>query len=106
MQFRGGINELMRQAARIQRRVEQAKAELKEQEVSASTAGDKVKVTVTLGRTVKQIDVDPEFWKNEGAEIVLASVAAAVNTAFAEAEKTMEAELEKVTGGVKIPGIT
>ena len=33
MQFRGGMNELMRQAARMQRKIEQAKKELKEREI-------------------------------------------------------------------------
>ena len=106
MQFRGGINELMRQASRIQRRVEQAKTELKDRELTATAAGDKVRVTVTLGRVVKLIEVDPAFAKAEDAELMLASVAAAINTALAEADKAMEAELEKITGGVKIPGLT
>ena len=59
MQFRGGINELMRQAARIQRKVDQAKAELADREVTASAMGDKVKATVTLGRKVNRIEIDP-----------------------------------------------
>lgn len=106
MQFRGGINELMRQAARIQRKVDQAKAELADREVVASAMGDKVKATVTLGRKVNRIEIDPEFLKSEAIDLVLDGVCAAVNAALADADKTMEAEVEKVTGGVKIPGLT
>jgi nucleoid-associated protein EbfC len=106
MQFRGGMNELMRQAARMQRKIEQAKAELKDKEVTASAVGDKVKATVTYGRKVSRIEVDPELLKSEGLELVMDGVAAAINSAMAEADKAMEAELEKVTGGVKIPGLT
>jgi nucleoid-associated protein EbfC len=106
MQFRGGMNELMRQAARMQRKIEQAKSELKDKEITATAVGDKVKATVTYGRKVSRIEVDPEFLKSEGLELALDGVAAAVNSALEQADKAMEAELEKVTGGVKIPGLT
>ncbi len=105
MNFRGGMNELMRQAARIQRKIELAKATLKDKELTASAVGDKVKVTVTLGRKVTRIDIDPEFLKSEGIELALDGACAAVNSALEQADKEMEAELEKVTGGVKIPGV-
>jgi len=106
MQFRGGMNELMRQAARMQRKIEQAKSELKDKEITATAVGDKVKATVTYGRKVSRIEVDAEFLKSEGLEMALDGVAAAVNSALEQADKAMEAELEKVTGGVKIPGLT
>jgi DNA-binding YbaB/EbfC family protein len=105
MQFRGGMNELMRQAARMQRKIEQAKEQLKDREVSASAVGDKVKATVTFGRKVTRVEIDPEFLKSEGLEMALDGVCAAVNSALEQADKAMEAELEKVTGGVKIPGV-
>ena len=46
MQFRGGMNELMRQAARVQRKIEEKKAEVGDREVVATSVGDKVKVTL------------------------------------------------------------
>ena len=38
-------------------------------------------------------------------ELALDSACAAINTALEQAEKGMEAELAKVTGGAKIPGM-
>ena len=105
MQFRGGMNELMRQAARMQRKIEQAKDGLKDQELTVEGLGGKVKVVVTLGRAVKRIDVDKETLKSEDTDLVLDGVCAAINQAIEQADKQMEAELEKVTGGVKIPGM-
>jgi len=99
------MNELMRQAARMQRRIDQAKAELKERELSVESLGGKVKVIVTLGRSVKRIEVDKEILKTEDVELVLDGVCAAVNQGIEQADKQMEAEIEKVTGGVKIPGM-
>jgi len=47
MQIRGGLNELMRQAARVQRKIEEKKAEVGDREVTATAVGDKIKVTAT-----------------------------------------------------------
>jgi nucleoid-associated protein EbfC len=105
MQFRGGMNELMRQAARMQRKIDQAKNELKDRELTVAGLGGKVKVTVTLGRSLKHIEIDKEVLTTEETDLVLDGVCAAVNQAIELADKEMEAELEKVTGGVKIPGL-
>ncbi len=105
MNFRGGMNELMRQAARMQRKIEQAKADAKDKEITATSVGDKVKVTVTYARKVNRIEVDPKFLESEGLELALDGVCAALNSALEQAEKAMEAEVEKVTGGVKLPGV-
>ena len=65
-----------------------------------------MKVTCTYGRKVAKIEIDPEFLKSEGIELALDGVVAAISTGLEQGEKAMEAELEKVTGGVKIPGMT
>ena len=106
-QFRGGMNmnELMRQAARLQRKVEDKKKEVGDKEIVASAVGDKVKATVTFAGKLSKIEIDPEFLKSEGLELALDGVVAAVNSALEQAEKTMEAEVEKITGGAKIPGL-
>jgi DNA-binding YbaB/EbfC family protein len=105
MQFRGGMNELMRQAARMQRKIDQAKSELKERELTIEGLGGKVKITVTLGRSVKRIDIDKATLVSEDMDLVLDGVCAAINQGIEQADKQMEAELDKVTGGVKIPGV-
>ncbi len=105
MQFRGGMNELMRQAARMQRKVDQAKETIKERELVVEGLGGKVKVVATLGRSVKRIEIDKATLSTEDIDLVLDGVCAAVNQAIEQADKQMEAELAKVTGGVKIPGM-
>lgn len=104
-QFRGGMNELMRQAARIQRKVEQTKKDVGDREIVATSVGDKIKATVKYSGKVSKIEIDPELIKSEGLELALDGVVAAVNAGIEQAEKAMEAEVEKVTGGAKIPGL-
>ena len=105
MQFRGGMNEMMRQAARMQRKVEQAKEQLKDKELTSTAIGVKVKATITYGKKVVRIEIDPAFLQSEGLELALDGVCAAINTGLDEAGKAMDAEVEKVTGGIKIPGV-
>ena len=95
----------MRQAARMQRKIDQAKSELKERELTVDGLGGKVKVVVTLGRSVKRIEIDKETLRTEDVDLVLDGVCAALNQAIEQADKQMETELEKGTGGVKIPGM-
>jgi DNA-binding YbaB/EbfC family protein len=104
-QFRGGMNELMRQAARLQRKIDQAKKEHADKEITVGAVGDKVKATASYARKVTRIEIDPEFLKSEGIELALDGACAAINSALEQAEKAMDAEVEKVTGGVKIPGM-
>jgi DNA-binding protein YbaB len=99
------MNELMRQAARVQRKIELAKKELEVQEVTTSGVGGKVTVTVTLGRRVAGLKVDPDFYKSESADVLCDAICATVNQGLEEASKKMETELDKMTGGVKVPGL-
>jgi len=96
---------MLRQAQRMQRKIDDAKTRLKDTELTVEGLGGKVKVTVTLGRSVKRIEIDPETLKTEDKDLVLDGVCAAINQGIEQADKQMEAELEKVTGGVKIPGM-
>ncbi len=99
------MNELMRQAARMQRKIDQVKTELKDREVKGTAAGDKVTVVATCEGKLRSIAIDPEFLQSEGLEMALDAVVAASNSALAEADKLVETEISKVTGGVKIPGM-
>ena len=105
MQFRGGMNELVRQAARMQRKMDDVKKGLKDKEVTASSAGDKVTVVVTCEGKVRSIKIDPEFLASEGIEMALDAAVAATNTALETADKLVETEVNKVTGGIKVPGM-
>jgi DNA-binding YbaB/EbfC family protein len=106
MQVRGGMNELMRQAARMQRKIEDVKKSIKDKEVAGQSASDKVSVVVTCEGKLRSIKIDPEFLAAEGVEMALDAVVVAANAAIDAADKLVEAEINKVTGGIKIPGMT
>jgi nucleoid-associated protein EbfC len=105
MQFRGGIQELMKQAAWLQRKVDEAQKTNRERTVIAEGANGKVKVTASLGREVTRIDVDPELLAND-RELALDAITGTVNAALKMASEAMDQEVQKATGGLKLPGIS
>ncbi len=105
MQFRGGMNELLRQASRVQRKIEEAKEHFKTKTFETLGANDKVKVVVNGAREVVSVHVEPDFFMGDDRAMVFDAIAATVNAGLAKATTELDAELGKLTGGAKIPGV-
>jgi DNA-binding YbaB/EbfC family protein len=99
------MSELMRQASRLQRKVAVRKDELKSATVEAGAGNDRVKVVVTGARELASISIDPQLLKEEDLGMVQDLIVAAVNAGMLKSTEMVEAEIEKVTGGVSIPGL-
>jgi DNA-binding YbaB/EbfC family protein len=105
MQFRGGMNELLRQASRVQRKIEEAKEQFKTKTFETTGANDKVKVVVNGAREVVSVHVEPDFYSSDDRSMVFDAIAATVNAALVKATTELDAELSRLTGGAKIPGV-
>lgn len=105
MNFRGGMNEVLRQASRVQRKIEEAKEAFKKNTFEVKGANDQVTVVVNGARDVVSIHVAPEFYNGDDRALVFEAIAATINAAMTTATKALDAELEKLTGGAKIPGL-
>lgn len=90
----------------MQRKIDQVKAGLKDREVTGTAAGDKVSVVVSCEGKLRSVKIDEAFLASEGLEMALDAVVAAANTALDDADKLVDAEVSKVTGGIKLPGVT
>lgn len=99
------MGDIVRHAASVQKKVDQVREELRDREVSAETASGKVRVTVTCSGHLRQIHVDPALLQSEGLEMTLDLVVAAANKALDDADQTVDTEVTKATGGIRIPGI-
>ena len=105
MQFRGGMSELMRQASRMQRKVEQRKKELKTETVEVGVGNDQVKVTANGGLEIVKVTISPELLTAESLDMAQDLLVAGVNAALKKAQEMVDSELEKVTKGIKMPGV-
>lgn len=95
----------MRQAGRVQRKVDKRREELKQETFEASAGNDKVTVVTNGIPELAEVRIDKDLLQEEDLEMVQDLVVAAANAALTKAREHVDAEIEKITGGLTIPGI-
>ena len=103
----GGPNmqQLMRQAQKMQEQMTKAQEELDAKEYEATSGGGMVTCRVNGKREVLSLTIKPEAVDPDDVEMLQDLVVAAVNEALREAGETMEREMGKMTGGLSMPGL-
>lgn len=99
------MQSMLRQAQKMQENIEAKKAELEEKEYVVSSGGGMVEITVKGNHQIQAIGLDPEVVDPEDVEMLEDMLVAAFNEAMRQIEEESERELEKVTGGLNIPGL-
>lgn len=99
------INYFIRQANKLTEKIEAKKKELAETNIEG-TAGGLVTAVVNGVQDLKSVRIDPKALEGGDKAMLEDLVVAAVNKAMEDSRAKMKTELEKVSGGVKIPGIT
>ena len=90
----------MKQAAKMQRQMQEAQAQLADQTVEASSGGGAVKVSASCDGVVKSISIDPDAVDTEDISMLEDMVLGAVNQALDKGRETQSAEMGKLTGGM------
>ncbi len=96
----GNMNNLMKQAQRMQRQMEENAKELETKEFSASAGGGAVKVTVTGKLEVTKVEISPEAVDPDDVETLEDLVMAAVNEAVHAANEAGQSLMGKMSGGL------
>ena len=99
----GNMQQLMKQAQRMQENMQKKQAELNAREFSAASGGGMVKVTVNGAREVLSVEIDPQCVDPDDVEMLQDLVLSAVNGALKEAASAMEQEMGRLTGGMNLP---
>ncbi|HOQ06950.1 MAG TPA: YbaB/EbfC family nucleoid-associated protein [Clostridiales bacterium] len=99
------MNNLMKQAQKMQRDMEKLQAELQEREVDATAGGGAVRVVATGKKEIKEITIDPDVVDPDDVEMLQDLILAAVNEALRKAEEMVSAEMAKLTGGLGLGGL-
>lgn len=101
------FNTLMRQVRKMQDEALKKKEELADTiRVEGKAADGMVVATVNGVRELVALKIDPKAVDTSDLSMLEDLIIAAVNTALAEAKVKEEAEMGKLTGGIKIPGLT
>ena len=99
----GNMNNLMKQAQKMQRQMEEAQKELEEKEVEAAAGGGAVKVKVSGKKEIVAVTIDPEVVDPDDVEMLEDLIMAATNEALRKVEEETNAVMSKLTGGM--PGM-
>ena len=99
------IGKLMKQAARIQRQMEELQAQLAAKTVEASSGGGAVKVVARCDGTLASLRIDPQAVNPADAQLLEDLILSAVNSALSQAKEIHNAEMGKVTSGMSLPGL-
>lgn len=99
------IQQLARQAQKLQDDMEAASKELETKEYEATAGGGVVKVTVTDKMELTKVEISPEVVDPEDVEMLSDLVMAAANEAIRAAAKEKEDKMETISGGLNIPGM-
>ena len=100
------INYFIRQANKLTEKIEQRKKELAEETVEGKAGDGSVVVTANAVQEIKSIKIDPKVVEPLDLPMLEDLLTAAVNAALNQSREHMQKELGKISGGIKIPGIT
>lgn len=95
----GNMSNLMKQAQRMQRQMEESAKELESKEFTAAAGGGAVEVTVTGKKEVSKVKLDPEAVDPDDVEMLEDLIMAATNEALRKADEASAANMAKLTGG-------
>lgn len=100
------INYFIRQANKLTEKIEQRKKELAEELVEGKSGDGLVVATANCVQELRTVKIDPKVIDPADPGLLEDLVTAAVNAALASSRTRMQDELGKLSGGMKIPGLT
>lgn len=96
---------MIRQAQKMQEDMAAKQAELDACEYDVSAGGGAVTVKINGKREILAIDLKPEIVDPDDIETLSDSLVAALNEAIKRVDDTNNAELNKITGPMNLPGL-
>lgn len=101
-----GFGNLMKEAQKLQAQLEAVREEVAKKKVEATAGGGMVTVEANGNQEIVSIKIDREVISPEDSQMLEDLVLAAVNEALRKARELVAAEMGKLAGGLKIPGLT
>lgn len=99
------MNQMIRQAQKMQEQMAEKQEELNEREFTGSAGGGMVEVVMNGKKEITSLTIKPDVVDPEDIEMLQDLVTAAVNETFRNVEESTNAEMEKITGGLNVPGM-
>lgn len=102
---KGGLGGIVKQAQQMQQKITRIQDGLAETEVEATSGGGAVTAVVNGRQELVKLIIAPEVVDPADVDALQDLVLAAVNLAMKQAQEMIQSEVNKVTGGLNIPGL-
>lgn len=100
-----GLGNIVKQAQQLQSQMAQLQEELAVRTVEGSSGGGMVRVVVNGKQELLSLVVEPEVIDPQDAEMLQDLILAAVNDGLNRSREMVQTEMQKLTGGMNIPGM-
>ena len=97
------IGDMMKQAQEMQTKMAEAQEKIQTMQVTGTSGGDMVEVTLSGKGDMRQVQIDPSLLGGGDKEVLEDLIMAAHNDAKSKAEELVQEEMAKVTGGLNLP---
>ena len=102
----GNMNNMLKQAQRMQRQMEESQKAMETKEFNATAGGGAVSVTITGKREVTSVKINPEVLDPEDVEDLQDLIMVAMNDVLNQVEEANNDAMSKMTGGMNLGGLT
>jgi nucleoid-associated protein EbfC len=100
-----GFGNIMKEAQKLQQQMEALQAEVGKKKVDATSGGGMVTVEANGKQEILSIKIDREVINPDDAQMLEDLVLAACNEALRKSRDMVQAEMGKLTAGLKLPGL-
>lgn len=99
------MNSMVKQAQKMQEDIQVVQEKLEQTEFTETAGGGMIELTMTGGRELKEIKLNPHIVDKDDIESLQDVIVAGVNAILRKIDDESAKEMEKVTGGVRFPGL-
>ena len=99
------MNDMLKQAQKMQEDMARVQAELEEREYEVAAGGGVINVKINGKKEILSVKIEPEVVDPDDVETLEDLIVAAMNEAIKKVEGESAAEMQKITGGMSLPGM-
>lgn len=100
----GNMNNLLKQAQKLQKNMEETKKQLELMSFESTSGGGVVSVKMNGKKEIVSIKLKPEIVDPDDIEMLQDLIISCINDAYKKVEEETSKEMSKLTGGLNIPG--
>lgn len=100
-----GFQGIVKQAQKMQQQITRVQDQLADREIEATSGGGAVLAVVSGRQELVRLKINPDAIDPKDPEALEELVTTAVNLALVNAREMLQTEVNRITGGLSIPGL-